>query len=288
MKVRIGHWALLGLAIIGQPGMLHAASPQGPPPNEISAPSGSDDSTSAVAEQLQNPVAALISVPLQNNYDIGLGPNHGGEKYTLNIQPVIPIALNKDWLMISRTILPVIYQQNLNGSPGGRYGFGDTTQSLFFSPTAPQPGGIIWGAGPAFLIPTGTAGVFGSEQVGAGPTLVVLRQDHGWTYGVLTNHIWGFAGNDARPDVDATFIQPFLSYTTKSAFTANIDMESTYDWNAEQWTIPINLQFSQVVKLGSQLMSIGIGGRSYVQRPAGGPDWGVRLTVTFLFPKQAK
>ena len=257
--------------------------------DEISAPDGGgDQSAAAVAKQLANPVAALISVPLQSNYDMGYGPNHGGERYTMNLQPVVPIALGKDWLMISRTILPFIYQQNLYGSPGGRFGIGDITQSLFFSPTTPQPGGIIWGAGPVFLIPTGSAGVFSSEQPGAGPTVVLLKQDHGLTYGVLANHIWGFAGNDARADVDSTFIQPFISYTTKTAFTAGLNMESTYDWNADQWTIPINLQFSQVVKIGGQLMSIGIGGRSYVERPAGGPDWGARFTLTFLFPEAHK
>ena len=253
--------------------------------DEISSPSsGDEEGTAKVAKQLANPIADLVSVPFQSNIDVGLGPNHNGLRYTLNIQPVIPFKLNDDWLVISRTVLPFIDQEKVTGTSGGQYGLGDLTQSFFLSPTKPQPGGIIWGVGPVLFLPTATDSLLGTEKVGAGPTLVLVKQTGGLTCGILTNQIWSFAGNDHRRDVDATLVQPFVFYTTKTAFTAGINMESSYDWNANQWTIPINLQFSQVVKVDGQLMSIGIGGRSYVERPNNGPDWGARLTVTFLFP----
>ncbi|MBI5040589.1 MAG: transporter, partial [Gammaproteobacteria bacterium] len=114
---------------------------------------------------------------------------------------------------------------------------------------------------------------------------VVLKQENGWTYGALANHIWSVAGDDSRADVNATFLQPFISYTTKTYTTFSLNTESTYDWDAEQWTVPINAMASQLVKFGTQPVSFAVGYRNYVEAPAGGPDWGVRFVVTFLFPK---
>ena len=164
-------------------------------------------------------------------------------------------------------------------------GVGDIVQSLFFSPKAPTAGGWIWGVGPVFLLPTASDSALGSEQWGAGPTAVALKQENGWTYGVLANHIWSVAGDDARANVNATFLQPFLSYTTKTYTTFSLNTESTYDWEAEQWTVPVNVMASQLVKFGKQPVSFGLGYRDYVEAPDGGPDWGLRFVVTFLFPK---
>jgi hypothetical protein len=99
-----------------------------------------------LAKQLANPVAALISVPFQFNYNQNLGPVDDGEQWQLNIQPVIPFSLNADWNLISRTILPIIYQDEIFPGSGSQFGLGDTLQSFFFSPARPTPGGWIWGA----------------------------------------------------------------------------------------------------------------------------------------------
>ncbi|WP_367871645.1 transporter [Luteolibacter sp. Populi] len=236
-----------------------------------------------LAKQLSNPVAALISVPLQGNLDFGLGPG-GGTKFTLNIQPVIPFTLNEDWTVISRTILPVIDQQGIAlGGASDEFGVGDITQSFFFSPKDPEP--FIWGFGPVFLIPTATDSVLGGEKWGAGPTLVVLKQHDGWTYGALANHLWDFAGDDDRAAVNATFLQPFLSYTTKQATTYSVNLEASYDWQREQWNVPVNLVVSQLVKLGSQPVQFFGGVRYNLEKPDGGAEWGLRFGVTFLFPK---
>ncbi len=156
------------------------------------------DDSADLAKKLSNPVAAMISVPFQFNYDEGYGPNDG-DRLTLNIQPVIPISLNDEWNVISRTILPVIWQNDIAGDSGEQTGLGDITQSLFFSPKHPGPSGIIWGVGPAFLVPTGTDDLLGTGKWGAGPTAVVLKQMGGWTVGGLANHIWSFAGQEASP-----------------------------------------------------------------------------------------
>jgi hypothetical protein len=243
---------------------------------------GDSTDSAALAQKLNNPVASMISVPFQVNYDHGFDPDGDGWRITLNIQPVIPFNLNDDWNLISRTILPVIYQDDV-GQVGSDFGLGDITQSLFLSPA--KPGKWIWGVGPAFLIPTATDDVLGTEKFGIGPTALILQQNHGWTYGALVNHIWSVAGDDDRDDVSATFLQPFLSYTTPKATTFGINTESTYDWEHYQWTVPINLFVSQLVKFGPQPVSFTAGVRYYVESPDGGPEWGLRFVVTFLFPE---
>ncbi|MCS7034103.1 MAG: transporter [Phycisphaerae bacterium] len=240
-----------------------------------------------LAKKLANPVASLISVPLQFNYDAGFDrPGDDGYRLTLNVQPVIPFSLTDKLNLITRTIVPVIYQDDVvRDSDATQFGLGDTVQSFFFSPKEPGPGGLIWGVGPVFLWPTATNDSLGSEKWGIGPTGVVLLQHGPWTFGALANHIWSYAGDDDRRAVNATFLQPFLNYTTKSALTFFFNVESTYDWNAEEWTIPINIGANQLLKLGNQPIQVGGGLRYFADAPDGGPDWGLRFTVTFLFPR---
>lgn len=238
-----------------------------------------------LAKKLSNPIAALISVPLQYNYDHHFGRNDDGHRSLLNIQPVVPITLNADWNVISRTIVPLVSQSDvIPGSSAS--GLGDITQSLFFSPKKPTAGGLIWGVGPVFLFPTGSDSQLSARKWGAGPTGVLLKQSGPWTYGALANHIWGAGGVKSRTNVSNTFLQPFLSYTTKDAWTLGVNTESTYDWKSEQWGVPLNLTVSKVMKFGKQPVSIGGGLRYWAGDPRGGPrDVGLRVVVTFLFPK---
>jgi hypothetical protein len=240
-----------------------------------------------LAQQLANPVAALISVPIQLNYDEGIGPTGDGTRSVLNIQPVIPVSLGNDWNLISRTIVPLIWQEDIGPGTGSQSGLGDILQSFFFSPKAPTAGGLIWGAGPAFLLPTATDDLLGAEQWSAGPTGVVLVQRGPWTVGGLANHLWSFAGEDNRADINRTFLQPFASYTTQNAWTFTLQTESSYDWEAEEWSVPINAVASRLVRVGRQPVSFFGGVRYWAESPTGGPDdWGVRLGMTLLFPKR--
>ena len=241
------------------------------------------ESSEELAKKLQNPVANLISVPLQSNWDFGRG-HADAMRYTLNVQPVIPFSLGQDWNLITRTIVPFIHAESPVAGGDAHGGIGDIVQSFFLSPQQPL-GGWIVGAGPVFLYPSASDDALGAEKWGAGPTAVLLRQESGLTYGILANHIWSFAGNDKRQDVSATFLQLFVSYTTKTYTTFGLNTESTYDWENRQWTVPINLSVSQLLKLGGQPIQLAVGGRYYAERPIGGPDWGIRFTVTFLFPK---
>lgn len=236
-----------------------------------------------LAKQSLNPVANLISLPLQNNWDFEIGPADA-MRYTLNVQPVIPFSLNDRYNLITRTIIPYIYAEAPVRTGDDESGLGDILQSFFFSPKAPINGWIA-GAGPVFLYPSATEDVLGREKWCAGPTAVLVKQESGWTYGILFNHLWSFAGDDNRTDVNATFLQPFVSFTTHTLTTFGINTESTYDWKESQWTVPVNVTIGQLLKVGTQPFSITLGWRTYAEAPSGGPDWGLRLVVTFLFPK---
>jgi hypothetical protein len=199
---------------------------------------------------------------------------------------VVPITLNEDWNVISRTILPIVSQSDIFPGSGSQSGIGDVVQSVFFSPKEPTAGGWIWGAGPVLLIPTGSDDLLTTDKWAAGPTAVLLRQQGPWTYGGLANHLWSFAGSDNRTDVDATFLQPFVSYTTPTAWSVALNTESTYDWEAEQWSVPVNLIVTKVTKVGGQLISVGGGLRYWADSPDSGPEGlGYRLVFTLLFPR---
>ena len=222
-----------------------------------------------LAKQLSNPVASLISVPFQFNWDTGIGAKDT-DRTTLNVQPVVPFSLNDDWNLISRTILPISYLGSTSDGVDSAFGLGDTVQSFFFSPKKPV-GGWILGGGPVFLLPTATDDAFKSRQFGLGPTAVALRQQSGWTFGALANHIWGVNGPSDREQVNNTFLQPFLTYTTPAAVTYSLNTESTYDWKSRQWTVPINIAVSKLTSIGSQKVSFQLGGRYYAEAPDGGP-----------------
>jgi hypothetical protein len=253
-----------------------------------------------LAKELANPIASLISVPFQANEDWGYGPTGNGYKFTLNIQPVIPISISKDWNLILRTIFPIVSQHDLfyfgnlpKNSPlqpqnRSQDGLSDTTQSFFFSPKKPGPFGLIWGLGPVFLYPTGTHPFLGTGTFSIGPTLVVLKQAGPWTAGALMNQLWSVVIEEHRSSLNQMFVQPFIAYTTKTHTTFTLSSESTANWNATsddgKWTVPLIFQISQILKIGKQPISLQIGGKYYADTPRYGPNWGVRFALTLLYP----
>jgi hypothetical protein len=247
----------------------------------VTAPVVAQDG-SDLARQLSNPVANLISVPLQFNLDSGFGTTDA-DRLLLNVQPVIPFGISADWNIISRTIVPVVAIDPLFPGATSTSGIGDIVQSFFLSPSEPTASGLIWGAGPVILAPTATQDGLGAGVWGLGPTAVALRQQGGLTIGGLANHIWSLDPDDTQ--ISATFLQPFVSITTPTATSYGGNIEASYDWLSDQWTASANVTAGQLVSFGGAPLQLTGGLRYWLASPAGGPDGlGVRFVVTFLFP----
>ena len=235
-----------------------------------------------LAKQLQNPISSLISVPFQGNFDFGVGVADGS-RFTLNIQPVIPISICEDWNLIARVILPFISQSDIAGNSNSQTGLGDAVISGFLSPKAPTSGGFIWGVGPVLLVPTATDDLLGTEKFGIGPTAVALKQSGSITFGALVNHIWSVAGSDDRADVNATFVQPFLAKNFKGGYALTMNTEITQNWDFDATTGYLHLIGSKVTSIGKQMTQFFVGPRI----PYGNgnsADWGLRAGLVLLFP----
>lgn len=238
-------------------------------------------SAEELAKKLSNPIASLISVPFQNNIDFGIGDLQA-TKYTLNIQPVVPIKLSDDLNLITRYIVPVITQYNITGTGESQFGLSDAVVSAFFSPAESK---VTWGAGPVFLVPIGTDDYLTTKKLGIGPTAVALMQSNGWTYGGLINQIWSVAGSDERPDVSQLFFQPFVSYNWKSGAGLGINMELTQNWEGSTTVAWLNPILTAVTSIGKQKTQLVVGPRINIAAPDGGKaDMGWRAMIVFLFP----
>ena len=244
------------------------------------------DENSALAQELANPLASLISAPIQMNFDQDIGVNDQGSRITTNIQPVIPFDISQDWNLITRTVIPIVDQSDIYPGSGSQFGLSDIVMSLFFSPKKPTSGGLVWGVGPVFLLPTATDSLLGSDKWGAGPTAVALKVSGPWTYGGLANHIWSIAGDSNSNDISTTFIQPFAAYTWPSAWTASVQSETTYNWKTQEWAIPVNVSVSKLVRFGKLPVSLQGGIGYWFESPDTGPKgMRYRLQVTFVLPK---
>ena len=262
-----------------------AAAPVYAQATPAAAPAANGEDAANLAKQLSNPVASLVSVPFQANWDSGVGPNDD-TRFLHNFQPVLPFSMNKDWNLIARVIVPYLGQPAL--VPGGEptSGFSDILLSAFLSPAAPK--GMIWGLGPVLSLPSSNDPFLGSGRWAAGPTGLVLVQSGHWTYGALANHVWSFAGDAGRGDVSQTYVQPFVAFGTASGITYTASSESSLNWqadNGQKLTIPLIANVSKVLRLGKRPMSIGIGAGRYFETPDGGPEWKIRASLTLIFPK---
>ena len=248
-----------------------------------------ENKTEELARAAQNPMANMISFPIQNNTNFGFGPLEKTQNVT-NIQPVIPFNLTEDWLLISRTIAPVIYQPEFAHGQGSEFGLGDINQALFIGPS--DPGSIIWGVGPIFLLPTATDNRLGTDKWGVGPAGVALTMRGPWVFGVLTQNIWSFAGDSDRDDVNQFLLNPFVNYNLGDGLAIGSVPIITANWKApsgEQWTVPIGLQVSKIMPIGKLPINWILGAYYNIEKPDNlGPDWTLRFQVNFMFPKGGK
>ena len=237
-------------------------------------------SAEELAKQTQNPVSSLISVPFQGNWDVGVGARDATAT-TLNIQPVAPFALTKDWNVILRVIMPLASQPTDDGLRIN--GMSDTLTTAFLSPS--KLGKVIWGAGPVLMLPTATNNALGNEQVGLGPSIVALVQPGRWTTGVLWNQVWSVGGADDRADVNQGFFQPFANYNLGDGIAVGASIEATASWDADHvWNSALIFTASKVTVLGKRPVNFVVGAGPDLSSPVGG-DWKMRFQANFLFPR---
>ncbi len=250
-----------------------------------------EDQTANLQKATQNPVASLISVPLQNNTNFGANPGYRNQD-VLNIQPVIPIGISKDWNLLLRWITPIIYQPvpNAPGTPEtGEYGLGDMMPTFFISPR--KPGKLIWGVGPILQLPTATNTFLGQGKLGIGPSTVVLTQPGHWTLGLLENNVWSVAGSGSRPAVNQFLMQYFINYNLKKGWFIGVSPIITANWEASRgnvWTVPFGGGIGRIMKFGAQPVSLVAQFYGNAVHPANTPSWAMRLQISFLFPKLSK
>jgi hypothetical protein len=278
MKEETG-WPRLAAAIVAVTMTAAALSASGTARAEMSA--------EELAKLAQNPVGNLISVPFQNNTNFNVGP-YSGSQNILNIQPVIPVEVNKDWNIITRTIVPVISQPQLSPTTDRTNGIGDTVFSAFLSPA--QPHGLIWGVGPVVQLPTNTSDELGNKNWGLGPTFVVLKLEHGnpWVYGVLANNIWSLSSSKQGGSYNNGLIQPFVNYNFPGGFYLVSGPILTVDWKADsgqQWTVPLGGGIGKIFHIGKLPVNTSLQAYYNVVHPDYGANWQLRAQVQFMFPK---
>jgi len=241
--------------------------------------------TNALQKAVQNPVASLISVPIQNNNNFDTGPADRTQD-VLNIQPVIPVPISNNWTLITRIIQPIVWQPYPGEPTGGQYGFGDMNPTFFLAPA--KPGKLIWGAGPAMVIPTATNQILGQGKLSVGPSVVALIQPKKWTIGALVNNVWSIAGSGGRPVVNQMTLQYFVNYDLNKGYYISVSPILTANWRASRgnvWTVPFGGGIGRIMKLGFQPVNLSAAFYGNPIRPSGTSSWSMRLQIAFLFPK---
>jgi hypothetical protein len=270
--------ALTSLAIIGTFGVPPLASA-----DETAAASNQAE-TEALAKAAQNPVANMISVPFQNNFNFNVGPNNATQ-YDLNLQPVIPFSLNEDWNLITRTIMPIINQPSPAPGAPSAFGLGDINPTFFLSPA--KSGGLIWGVGPTFTLPTATDSLLGNQKWCAGPAAVALTIQGSWVFGALVNQQWSFAGWGDHY-VSTFLAQPFVNYNLPNGWYLVSSPIITADWHQEpgnQWVVPLGGGIGKIQHIGKLPINFQLQAFGNVVKQDYGSDWQLRFQIQFMFPK---
>jgi len=277
-------------------------TPIGPEGTQVATEQTPAAATNAeeLRKQSQNPIANLISVPIQENWNFGIGPDDRTQN-VLNIQPVIPFSVSTNWNLITRWITPIVYQPlpvpQLSGAPNqqtGVYGLGDINPSFLLSP---KKGKVIWGIGPTFVFPTATNTTYlGQGKLSIGPTLVVLVQPTHWTLGFLANNYWSVAGHADfnpngtvnKPPVNQFLLQWFVNYNMKKGWYLKSAPIVTANWRGGSngvWTAPFGGGVGRIMKLGFQPVNLSAEFYGNAVHPAGTSPWTLRLQFVLLFPK---
>jgi hypothetical protein len=277
--------------------LLSAQEPPAPP-EPAAANVGSD--AASLAKAVQNPVASMISVPLQNNSNFAVGP-YDRTQDVFNIQPVVPVGLGDNWMLITRVIQPIVWQPYPTQNQGGQVGIGDMNPTFFLSPA--RPGKLIWGVGPTVIIPTATSKFVGQGKLSFGPAVVTLIQHGRWTFGVLVNNIFSVVGSSHRPAVNQLALQYFITYNLTKGWNINTGPILAANWHNQasgnaadgddttgggRWTVPFGGGVGRIMRLGYQPVNLSVNFYGNAVHPPGASPWGMRLQIALLYPRKPK
>jgi hypothetical protein len=251
---------------------------------DVSADAASDPlSPQELAQDVENPLANLVAIPIETIWEGGAGPEDA-DRFALQVSPSVPFALGEDWLLVSRSVVPLlVHQQAMAKGAGSDTGLGDIETSLFLTPRSPFLG-AAWGLGPILLLPTATDSELGAEAWAAGPTGAVVVERGAWSLGAIARHLWSYEEHGEQ-DVNATLIDPWLNHAWESGFSVTLEGEAAYDWEAAEWTVPIGAVLHQLVEIGGQQIDFGLQFLHFVERTPDDPTWSLTFTIDLLFER---
>jgi len=238
-----------------------------------------------LAKAAQNPLSELVSLPFQNNTNFGYGQSDNkGAQNVLNIQPVVPISLTRDWNLITRTIFPLVWQPSSVAGGSGSFGLGEINFTAWVSPANPVD--LNWGIGPAASFPTSTSANVGSQSTwGLGPSAVAVAQPHPWVVGVLANNLWNIAGDSSNK----MLIQYFINYNFEDGWYLTSSPIISANWNAasgQKWVVPFGAGFGKLFVLARLPINGNVSAYYNAVKPDIGPEWTLRVQAAILLPKQ--
>jgi len=250
----------------------------------LASPSLAHGDDLELAKKSQNPIGDLISLPMENNLQIGAG-SKDAFVYDLTLKPIYPTELHEKVTLINRGIFSLIHQGERRPREGKETGFGDINYQGFISP---HVGPVIWGVGPSLFIPTASDDRLGSGKWSLGPTAIVVAKPGGWLFGALAQHVWSIGGKSNRNSVNVSSLQYFVNYNFAAGFYFTSNPTITADWDANsrsRWTLPFGGGLGKLFRIGGQPLDVRARAFYNAVKPDGVAPWRVQLEFKLLFPK---
>ncbi len=237
-------------------------------------------------QKLANPLAALASFGMTSDFDYHVGPEEAGHRHTSTLQVTLPLSLGENWNVVSKTITPFVYQEEIFPGADTQFGVGDLTQVVYLAAVQPGRRGWVAGAGPLLRIPSSSDELLSSEKWSLGPSLALVRQHDDVTLGLIGGHVWSVAGDEDRPDISVTTLEPFITWRTEGLWNLSLRTTASYNHKEDEWTVPLILSVEKLASFLTRPVTITFGLRYWAEGPDAAPhDFGFRFGVTLVLQK---